>query len=259
MTSMAREVLGWLRSWLHGPRVHRDMGWALGPRHDGGAVFRRTTLFAAALACLVLPFMTASMTDAHAAPGGSIKLVALGDSLTAGYRLPADAAFPTVLERLLKAKGADVTVANAGVSGDTATGGLDRVDWSVPDGTAGVILELGANDMLRGTDPKVTEGALSAIIERLKARGIPVLLAGMQAAPNLGPDYKARFDAIYPALAERYGLTLYPFFLDGIIGDRAQHLDDMLHPNRQGVETIAARMLPTVETFLGGLRQGVSR
>jgi acyl-CoA thioesterase-1 len=259
MTSMAREVLGWLRSWLHGPRVHRDMGWALGLRHDGGAVFRRTALFAAALACLVLPFMTASMTDAHAAPGGSIKLVALGDSLTAGYRLPADAAFPTVLERLLKAKGADVTVANAGVSGDTATGGLDRVDWSVPDGTAGVILELGANDMLRGTDPKVTEGALSAIIERLKARGIPVLLAGMQAAPNLGPDYKARFDAIYPALAERYGLTLYPFFLDGIIGDRAQHLDDMLHPNRQGVETIAARMLPTVETFLGGLRQGVSR
>jgi acyl-CoA thioesterase-1 len=109
MTSMAREVLGWLRSWLHGPRVHRDMGWALGPRHDGGAVFRRTALFAAALACLVLPFMTASMTDAHAAPGGPIKLVAFGDSLTAGYRLPADAAFPTVLERLLKAKGADVT------------------------------------------------------------------------------------------------------------------------------------------------------
>jgi len=264
MTSMVREVLTWgrspwLRSWLQsrlfGPRVHRDMGSALGPRHDGGAVFRRTALFAAALAALMVPFMT----GARAAPDGPIKLVALGDSLTAGYRLPADAAFPTVLERLLKAKGADVTVGNAGVSGDTATGGLDRVDWSVPDGTAGVILELGANDMLRGTDPKVTAGALSAIIERLKARGIPVLLTGMQAAPNLGPDYKARFDAIFPALAKRYGLTLYPFFLDGIIGDRAQHLDDGLHPNRQGVETIAARILPTVESFLGSLRQGATR
>jgi len=251
MTSMAREVIRWGRSWLYRPRVHRDMGPALGPRHDGRGVFRRTALYAAALALLMVPFMKVS----RAAPGGPIKLVALGDSLTAGYRLPADAAFPTVLERLLKARGQDVTVANAGVSGDTATGGLDRVDWSVPDGTAGVILELGANDMLRGTDPKVTEGALAAIIERLKARGIPVLLAGMQAAPNLGPDYKARFDAIYPALAERYGLTLYPFFLDGIIGDRAQHLDDMIHPNRQGVETIAARMAPTVEAFLDRIRQ----
>jgi acyl-CoA thioesterase I len=197
----------------------------------------------------MLPFMT----EARAAPDGPTKLVALGDSLTAGYRLPADAAFPTVLERLLKAKGENVTVANAGVSGDTATGGLDPVE------AAGVILELGANDMLRGTDPKVTEGALAAIIERLKARGIPVLLAGMQAAPNLGPAYKARFDAIYPDLAKRYGLMLYPFFLDGIIGDRAQHLDDGLHPNRQGVETIAARILPTVNTFLDRLRQGPLR
>lgn len=252
---MAREVLTWLLSWPHRPQVHRDMGPALGPRHDGGGVVRRSARFAAALAVVVLPFMT----EARAAPDGPTKLVALGDSLTAGYRLPADAAFPTVLERLLRAKGENVTVANAGVSGDTATGGLDRVDWSVPDGTAGVILELGANDMLRGTDPKVTAGALSAIIERLKARGIPVLLAGMQAAPNLGPAYKARFDAIYPDLAKRYGLMLYPFFLDGIIGDRAQHLDDGLHPNRQGVETIAARILPTVNTFLDRLRQGPLR
>ncbi len=203
----------------------------------------------------MVPFMTAT----RAAAGGPVRLVALGDSLTAGYRLPGDAAFPTVLERLLKAGGADVTVANAGVSGDTATGGLDRVDWSVPDGTAGVILELGANDMLRGTDPTVTEAALTAIIERLKARGIPVLLAGMEAAPNLGPDYKTRFDAIYPTLAKRYDLTLYPFFLDGIIGDRAQHLDDGLHPNRQGVETIAARILPTVQAFLGRIRQEPAR
>ena len=235
------------------------MGPALGPRHDEAGVRWRTALFAAALAVLALTAMTAPVTKAQAAPGGPVKLVALGDSLTAGYRLPADAAFPTVLERLLRARGDDVSVANAGVSGDTATGGLDRVDWSVPDGTAGVILELGANDMLRGTDPAVTEGALSAIIERLKARGIPVLLAGMQAPPNLGPDYKARFDQIFPALAKRYGLTVYPFFLDGIIGDRAQHLDDGIHPNRQGVETIAARILPTVQGFLDRIRQAPVR
>ncbi|WP_370875558.1 arylesterase [Methylobacterium amylolyticum] len=193
---------------------------------------------------------------ALAEPAHPLKLVALGDSLTAGYQLPAAAAFPAVLERMLRAKGRAVTIANAGVSGETATNGLDRVDWSVPDGTDGVILELGANDMLRGTDPKVTEGALAAIIERLKARGIPVLLTGMLSAPNMGPDYKARFDAIYPALAKRYGLTLYPFFLDGIIGDRALHLADGLHPNSRGVETIAARILPTTETFLDGLGKG---
>lgn len=196
------------------------------------------------------------MTESHAASPGPIKLVALGDSLTAGYRLPSDAAFPTVLERLLKAKGADVTVANAGVSGDTATGGLDRVDWSVPDGTAGVILELGANDMLRGTDPAVTRKALEAIVTRLKARGIPVLLAGMRASTNLGPDYVARFDAIYPDLARTYDLVLYPFFMAGMVGDRAYTLDDGLHPNAKGVDVIVAGILPSVETFLGRLPAG---
>ncbi|MCJ2012511.1 arylesterase [Methylobacterium sp. J-076] len=182
-----------------------------------------------------------------------VRLVAFGDSLTAGYRLPADAAFPAVLERMLKAKGRDVQIANAGVSGDTTTGGLDRIDWSVPDGTDGVILELGANDMLRGTDPAVTRRTLAAILDALKARHVPVLLAGMRAAPNLGPDYRAKFDAIFPDLAHQDGLILYPFFLDGIVGDAGQHLDDGLHPNVKGVETIAARMLPTVERFLDGL------
>ena len=177
--------------------------------------------------------------SAHAAPR-PVKLVAFGDSLTAGYRLPADAAFPAVLERMLKAKGRDVQIANAGVSGDTTTGGLDRLDWSVPDGTDGVILELGANDMLRGTDPAVAKRNLAAMLDALKARHIPVLLAGMQAAPNLGPDYRAKFDAIFPDLAQQYGVMLYPFFLDGIIGDAGQHLDDGLHPNVKGVETIRA-------------------
>lgn len=182
-----------------------------------------------------------------------VKLVALGDSLTAGYLLPADAAFPTVLERALRAKGHDVGIENAGVSGDTATGGLDRLDWSVPDGTDGVILELGANDMLRGTDPAVTRKALDAMIDRLKQRGIPVLLAGMRASANLGPDYGAKFDAIFPDLAGRYDLVLYPFFLDGVAGQAGFVLPDGLHPNRKGIEKIVESILPTVETFLGRL------
>ncbi|MFG5119838.1 arylesterase [Methylorubrum sp. POS3] len=183
-----------------------------------------------------------------------LKLVALGDSLTAGYRLPADAAFPAVLERALKAKGRAVEIANAGVSGDTTTGGLDRLDWSVPDGTDGVILELGANDMLRGTDPAVARKALDTIVARLKERGIPVLLAGMLAAPNLGTDYRARFDAIYPDLAKAHGLVLYPFFLEGVTGNRAHTMEDGLHPNAKGVETVVAGILPTVETFLDRLK-----
>ena len=245
-----------LRGILTRPRSHRDvgradMGRAMGPRHGRPRGPRRAALFDAAMLALSPP--------AWAETGRPVRLVALGDSLTAGYRLPAAAAVPAVLERLLRARGLDVTVANAGVSGDTATGGLDRVEWSVPQGTDGVILELGANDMLRGTDPKVTRQALSAIVAGLKARGIPVLLTGMLSAPNMGPDYKARFDAIYPDLAMRDGLTLYPFFLDGIIGDPAQHLDDGLHPNARGVETIAARILPTVVAFLDRLRPGAAR
>ncbi len=215
-------------------------------RHSGFGLAMLLTLFAA------LGFGVAS---ARAAPDPRpIKLVAFGDSLTAGYRLPSEAAFPAVLERALKAKGYAVTIANAGVSGDTTTGGLDRLDWSIPDGTDGVILELGANDMLRGTDPAIPRKALEAMIARLKARGIPVLLAGMRASPNLGPDYVARFDAIYPDLARTHDLVLYPFFLDGIIGDRSFHLDDGLHPNAKGVETIVSRILPTVETFLDRLK-----
>nr|WP_238179106.1 arylesterase [Methylobacterium dankookense] len=191
----------------------------------------------------------------EAEPGRTLKLVALGDSLTAGYRLPGDSAFPAVLERELAKRGHGVSIANAGVSGDTATGGLDRVDWSVPDGTDGVILELGANDMLRGTDPAVTRKALDAIVARLKARGIPVLLAGMRASANLGPDYIARFDAIYPDLAHQYGLVLYPFFLEGVAGERGLNLDDGLHPNPKGVDRIVAGILPAVESFLGRLAE----
>lgn len=190
---------------------------------------------------------------AMAAADRSIRLVALGDSLTAGYGLPQGAAFPTVLEAALKARGRSITIANAGVSGDTSAGGLDRLDWSVPDGTEGVILELGANDMLRGVDPAMTRKNLDAIISRLNARGIPVLLAGMYAARNLGADYVARFDAIYPDLAKQYDLVLYPFFLDGVAGQSKLALADGLHPNAEGVRLIVDRILPTVESFLARL------
>jgi acyl-CoA thioesterase-1 len=226
------------------------MGHAKVFRHDG----RRAAL--AFLIVSLLMTLAAPLRAQGASQERTLNLVALGDSLTAGYGLPADAAFPVQLEAALKARGQAVTIANAGVSGDTATGGLDRVDWSVPDGTDGVILELGANDMLRGTDPSVTEKALDAIIVRLKGRGIPVLLAGMRAAPNLGRDYGRRFDAIYPRLAERHGLILYPFFLDGIAGDRGLNLADGLHPTRAGVERVVAGILPSVEDFLKRLRKG---
>ncbi|GGK37471.1 arylesterase [Salinarimonas ramus] len=180
-----------------------------------------------------------------------VSIVAFGDSLMAGYELPGPAAFPMVLDRALDEAGfANVTIVNAGVSGDTASGGLARLDWSVPDGTDGVILELGANDMLRGVDPQVTYEALDAMIERLDERGIPVLLAGMYAARNMGPDYVEAFDAIYPRLAEEHDLVLYPFFLEGALGNPEMMLSDGIHPNVEGVETMVENMLPTVIRFL---------
>ncbi len=202
---------------------------------------------AAALAVLVAP---ASAPLAQAQP---LRLVVLGDSLTAGYGLPQEAAFPAVLERALKAKGYRVEITNAGVSGDTSSGGLDRLDWSVPDGTDGVIVELGANDMLRGLDPAVPRRAIGAIVERLKARNIPVMLAGMYASRNLGPDYVQKFDSLYQDIAKRHDLVLYPFFLDGVAGERSLNLPDGLHPTAKGVEIIVGRILPTVESFIGRL------
>ena len=183
----------------------------------------------------------------------TLKIVAFGDSLTAGYELPADAAFPSVLERALHKDGFDVTVANAGVSGDTSSGGLDRLDWSVPDGTDLTIVELGANDMLRGIDPAVTRTALDGIVSGLVKRGSQVLLTGMYASPNLDQTYREHFAAIYPGLAKRYGVPLYPFFLAGIIGKPELHLPDGLHPNAAGVDVLVAHILPTVEDVLRGM------
>ena len=188
------------------------------------------------------------------ATGRTIKIVALGDSLTAGYQLPAQDAFPVQLERALKAKGVAVEIANAGVSGDTSSGGLARLDWSVPDGTDAVILELGANDMLRAVDPKVTREALTEIVRRLKARGIEVLLCGMLAPRNLGPDYTQAFDSIYPDLAAAHGLLLYRFFLDGIAADAKLNQGDGLHPTAEGVAKIVTGILPKVEELAARVR-----
>jgi acyl-CoA thioesterase-1 len=184
----------------------------------------------------------------------TVKIVAFGDSLSAGYQLPAQDAFPVQLEKALKAKGVAVEIANAGVSGDTSTGGLSRLDWSVPDGTDAVILELGANDMLRAIEPKITREALTEIVHRLKARNIEVLLCGMLASRNLGVDYTKAFDSIYPDLASQNGLLLYPFFLDGIVGDAKLNQSDGLHPTTAGVAKIVQGILPKVEELIARVR-----
>jgi acyl-CoA thioesterase-1 len=188
---------------------------------------------------------------AESASARTIQLVGLGDSLMAGYQLPPGDGFPAKLEAALKAKGLDVVVADAGVSGDTTSGGLSRVDWSVPDGTDGVIVELGANDALRGIPPADSEKNLDQIIARLQARNIPVLLAGMLAPPNMGADYAARFNPIYQRLADKYHLTLYPFFLDGVAAEARLQLEDGMHPNPQGVDVMVKRFQPVVEGFIG--------
>jgi acyl-CoA thioesterase-1 len=210
--------------------------------------------FAPLAVALVLVLLAHGPTAA--AGDRSVRIVVLGDSLTAGLGLPADEAFPAKLERALKAKGLAIEVINAGVSGDTASGGLARLDWSVPEGTDAVILELGANDMLRGIDPKLTRQALEEIVRRLSARGVPVLLAGMRAAANLGNDYRRAFEALYSDLAGRYDLLLYPFFLDGVAGEAGLNQSDGLHPTAAGVDAIVARILPKVEELVRRARNG---
>jgi acyl-CoA thioesterase I len=179
-----------------------------------------------------------------------VKIVALGDSLTAGLGLAEKDGFVPRLQAALTAKGIVVEIANAGVSGNTAADGLARLDWSVPPGTDAVILELGANDMLRGGKPQVTRQALGAILRRLADRRIAVLLCGMRAAPNLGADYGQAFERIYPELAAEYGVLLYPFFLDGVAADLGLMQSDGLHPRAAGVEVIVARILPKVEELI---------
>lgn len=188
-----------------------------------------------------------SLSIAHAK---TVTIIGFGDSLMAGYELAPGEAFPVKLEIALKDKGHDVTVTNASVSGDTTSGGLARLDWSVPDGTDAVLLELGANDALRGISPEKTRSNLDAMIARLKDRGIAVLLVGMLAPPNMGSDYAVRFDTIYPELAKAHEVTLYPFFLDGVAAEKGLDIGDGMHPNAKGIDIMVDRFLPYAETLI---------
>ena len=212
-------------------------------------------MFVHILVLLVALMTTQSVSAQTPANAGTkpIKMVVLGESLSAGLGLQASAAFPERLQKALKDKGIDVDMTNAGVSGDTSSGGRDRLDWSVPEGTEAVILELGANDALRGIDPKLTRGALSDILTRLKARKIAVLLCGMVAPPNYGSDYSARFNAIYPDLAKAFAVPLYPFFLDGVAADARLNQADGMHPTPEGVDVIVKNILPSVEALVGAI------
>ncbi|KPH09240.1 arylesterase [Rhizobium acidisoli] len=203
------------------------------------------------VAALQFTVIAVSLIFAAAADARTINLVGFGDSLMAGYQLPPGDGFPEKLQAALKAKGLDVTIANAGVSGDTTTGGLARIDWSIPDGTDGVILELGANDALRGIPPEESEKNLDQMIARLKERGIAVLLVGMMAPPNMGADYAERFNPIYRKLSEKHGVKLYAFFLDGVALDAGLKLDDGMHPNAKGVDVMVQKMEADVTNFVG--------
>ena len=207
-----------------------------------------------ALARIVLVAAALAATGPALAEG--VRLAVLGDSLAAGFGLAAEDAFPAQLQRALRAQGLDITVLNAGVSGDTSAGGRARLDWTLSDNPAFVIVELGSNDTLRGLDPAGTFANLDAIVAELRGRGIGVLIAGMLAPVNLGPEYGAAFNAIYPRLAQKHGVGLYPFFLDGVALDPALNQGDLIHPNRAGVALIVERIVPFVRRLIDGAVPG---
>jgi acyl-CoA thioesterase-1 len=221
--------------------------------HFRGEVQPARRRIAVTFACLVAAAMNLAMSPAHA-QDKPFKIVALGDSLTAGYGLAAGDAFPAKLAAALKAKGIATNIVNAGVSGDTASGGLERLDWAVPEDTDAVIVELGANDALRGLDPKVTRKAIDTIVKKLADRKIPVLLCGMLAPPNLGNDYGKKFNSIYTDVSKQYDALLYPFFLEGIVGDSALNQRDGLHPTAKGVDVIVQKILPSIEQLIARAR-----
>ena len=208
----------------------------------------RRVSFAAVL--LIAAFVPAGTAYAMDEDMREPVIVALGDSLTAGLGLPEKDAFPAQLEQALRARGQKVRVVNAGVSGDTAAAGLARLDWSVPDDASAVIVELGANDALMGLDPAATKAALDKIITAIQAKGLPILLAGMEAPRNMGKDYVEAYGAMYQDLADRYGVILYPFFLDGVALDDKLTFQDGMHPNAKGVAHIVEGILPKVEELL---------
>lgn len=208
---------------------------------------------AARNAMLLLGVMLVTLMCAAAhAQTAPIRLLVFGDSLVAGYNLPPDAAYPVQLEKALKAKGLNnIAVLNAGVSGDTTAAAASRLDWALADRPTHVIVELGANDMLRGLAPAQAKTNLDGILAKLKQANLPVLLMGMLAAPNLGADYGKAFNGMYPELAAKHGVPLYPFFLDGVAGDAKLNLGDGIHPTREGVAILVERTLPQILRFVG--------
>jgi acyl-CoA thioesterase I len=223
---------------------------AISPSIRARSYGRRRLAFQFAIAALLSVGLVVAARPRLASADSPVKIVALGDSLTAGYGLPDRDSFVSQLQVALTAKGIAAKIANAGVSGDTASDGLARLDWSVPLGTDAVILELGANDMLRGIKPQITRDALDAILRRLTQRRIAVLLCGMRAAPNLGAQYGGAFEQIYPDLAAKYGVLLYPFFLNGVAANLSLTQPDGMHPNAKGVGVIVDRILPKVEELI---------
>ena len=205
--------------------------------------------------CLALLVQVLAHMSAASAQERPIRIIAFGDSLTAGYGLPPKNAFPVRLEAALKARGHNVAVVNAGVSGDTTAGGLARLDWAVPDDADAVIVELGANDALRALDPAAARKNLDAILTRIKAKGADILLTGMRAPRNYGPEYTGPFDAIFPALARQHETLYYPFFLEGVILNPALNLDDSIHPNAKGIDIIVEGILPHVEELIGRVKK----
>jgi len=199
---------------------------------------------------LISIFLLTIMAAAGQAAAKPVKILALGSSLTQGYGLPPGTEFTVQLQAALKKDGIDATVTNAGVSGDTSAGGLARLDWSLADHPDAVILELGSNDMLRGLPPADTEKNLRAILDKLRAAHVKVLLTGMHAQRNLGADYVKQFDPIYPRLAKVYNVLFYPFFLDGVALNPKLNQADGMHPNPAGVKVIVARMLPDVKKLI---------
>jgi len=223
------------------------------PRGEVQPLTRRGILALAGAALLSAARAGAQQPSGQEKP---VKILALGDSLTAGYGLPASDAFPAKLQAALKARGVAADIVNAGVSGDTASDGLARLDWALSPDTDAAIVELGANDMLRGVDPAVTRKALAAILDRLRRRHVATLLCGMIAAPNLGRDYADAFNAMYPDLAKSYGALYYPFFLDGVATVRALIQPDGMHPTAAGIDAIVERILPSVQELVARARDG---
>lgn len=205
-------------------------------------------------------FLVAGVKAPRAQPNGPLKLMILGDSITAGYGLPEAEAWPVKLEAALKAAGQEVRVIAAGVSGDTTAGGKSRLDWALADKPDAVIVALGGNDGLRGLPPAESQANLEDILTRLKARGLPVLLAGMLAPPNLGADYGRDFSATFSNLAKAHPeAVFYPFLLEGVAGDPALNQPDRIHPNPQGVAEMIRRMMPAVRELLAKAQSNTNR